>query len=140
MGLRLVRPKGERGTEFAVGQLPVPVVPERDHALGEMGIGERWVDPHDLVRRLPRLPIRDGRREIAIEPEHAERIGHAGVGERVSGIFRNGRLEELQSAVEAHFVPLVPVVAPLEIESVGLHVFGRAGRPAGSQSHRPALP
>ena len=95
-----------------------------------MGFAEIRVEPQGRQRGGFGFRERVFWRQIAIPAEENVGIGDAGIGESVSGIFFDGLLKVFDGFVESVFGPLVPVMATLQVETVGLGivrlVFGQA--------------
>jgi len=63
-------------------------------------------------------------RQPAVGTIERPRVGETGVGERVVGVERDGALERLDRQAQRARGALMPVVAPLQVELVGVEIVG----------------
>src|SRR5260370_41461080 len=91
-----------------------------------MSFGDRLVNFQCPQRGLPSLGIGIFRWNNTISYKSAVRISQSRIGERVSGIFLNGLLKEIDAFVQAIRSPFVEPVTALQIILIGVRIGGIA--------------
>ncbi len=123
VGGRVAGVQLERPAEPGLRALPVPVVEELRQGQRAVRFGQSRIELQRLPGRLlgPRedLPRRPG----AVVAEEEQRVREAGPGQGVRRIAVERLLEVADALLQVPRRPLVPEVAALEIEVVGLEVL-----------------
>ena len=124
MGLRVLWVELDRALEIGL-RLPIPNVERSDASQRADGLGRFGVEAQGALRRPHRLRHGVGWRDSAINAQGHVRVGKACMCQRVVGVMTDGFFKQLDAALETFFSSFVPVIAPFQIQVVGLRVFRR---------------